>query len=436
MEWIELIIKFFFGFFDCMICYYYLKSFLYNWDFSKRFQWGVILGIDVLLAVCSFTISGKWYAILSVLFASCSVCFFKGKKLNKVLLLVAYVVLGNIINFLGQSIYDLIFVNILLMQEDSIISFYYIWGISLIIKGLYLYTTCVNFGKHVLNYEAIPSKIGTILVVLSYILAVVCLMEIEVASGIDTVFHKIVSGVVILVNLFTYNLMLFILLKITKFLEGHYEEKIEVDALKYNEMLVSENIKRENEIRRIKHNIRNSLMECYYFIERDDTEGLKERVTDICTEIGMIDKNTYTENLALNSVLQIKFGVAKSKGIQISHDINVPPNFSLQAGELGVLFGNLLDNAIEACEKVSEEKRQIRITVKMKNSDLILYMVNSKQEKKTDLLTTKKEKEKHGFGVSSVERIVEKYDGEILFEDCEDTFEVFAMLFGVMKAIA
>lgn len=64
---------------------------------------------------------------------------------------------------------------------------------------------------------------------------------------------------------------------------------------------------------------------------------------------------------------------------------------------MGILYGNLLDNAIEACRYVEPDKRFIRMKSKMMNGNLIISVINSKQEKRNvDLVTMKPDKENHG----------------------------------------
>lgn len=68
----------------------------------------------------------------------------------------------------------------------------------------------------------------------------------------------------------------------------------------------------------------------------------------------------------------------------------------------------------------------------MMNGNLIISVINSKQEKRNlALVTTKPDKEKHGRGVKSIRKVVDKYDGTVEFEDKGDTFEVTGILYEV-----
>lgn len=94
--------------------------------------------------------------------------------------------------------------------------------------------------------------------------------------------------------------------------------------------------------------------------------------------------------------------------------------------------GNLVDNAVEACSKVPEGQRFVKIENKYQSGILLLVITNSKTGKKNkSLKTTKKDNIRHGHGVQSVRKVVEKYNGTVSFTDKGDIFEVSAMLYGI-----
>ena len=83
-----------------------------------------------------------------------------------------------------------------------------------------------------------------------------------------------------------------------------------------------------------------------------------------------------------------------------------------------VLFGNLLDNSIEAVEKIDDpEKRVISLTVGIKNGFVCIqtnnYFTGEVNIQKGIPQTTKGDKDYHGFGVKSLTHIAEKYGGAV-----------------------
>lgn len=88
--------------------------------------------------------------------------------------------------------------------------------------------------------------------------------------------------------------------------------------------------------------------------------------------------------------------------------------------DLYVLFANAFDNAIEASNKLPNEKRGISLTSTKKGKMLFIALKNNCLDnikfEDGSPITTKEDKEHHGFGTRSIKRIVEKYNGNVIFD--------------------
>lgn len=80
------------------------------------------------------------------------------------------------------------------------------------------------------------------------------------------------------------------------------------------------------------------------------------------------------------------------------------------------LFANLLDNAMEACEKLEKEERNISVEIRRHHAMLMLIVENSCRQdapvKKGIFRTTKKNRVLHGYGLRSVRQTVKNYGGQ------------------------
>lgn len=185
-------------------------------------------------------------------------------------------------------------------------------------------------------------------------------------------------------------------------------------------------------VQKLKHDMKHKLHELYHLLENSDGHELSEKIGAMCIEFEQIDEKQYSDNPIVDSVLRIKFGRAKARGIKVETSIRIPKKMQLDHGDIGVLYGNLVDNAVEACSKVPEEQRFVKIENKYQSGILLLVITNSKTGKKNkSLKTTKKDNIRHGHGVQSVRKVVEKYNGTVSFTDKGDIFEVSAMLYGI-----
>jgi two-component system sensor histidine kinase AgrC len=122
----------------------------------------------------------------------------------------------------------------------------------------------------------------------------------------------------------------------------------------------------------------------------------------------------------------------KEKKIKVSTSILVPKEMNLDYSDAGILLGNLLDNATEACEKLPAGKRWMSLNMLYKEHMLILKVSNSKDGKKVDINKSRKRNlVSSGIGTHSVKCIAEKYNGTVSFMDMGETFEVCAVLYGI-----
>jgi sensor histidine kinase regulating citrate/malate metabolism len=123
-------------------------------------------------------------------------------------------------------------------------------------------------------------------------------------------------------------------------------------------------------------------------------------------------------NPVVDAILQHKLYNAKDRNIEIDFCIKLSSNINIDELELGIILGNTLDNAIEAVEKIStSNSKQIEFKL-ITTTDRISISVKNPVEFDVDtenLITSKQNKEIHGYGIKSIQAIANKYDGIVLF---------------------
>lgn len=123
-----------------------------------------------------------------------------------------------------------------------------------------------------------------------------------------------------------------------------------------------------------------------------------------------------TGNEVLDTILTEKSLYCKERGITISCVADGKLLEFIHHMDLYSLFGNALDNAIEAVEKFEqEEMRQIDVLIHRQQNFLVVNIINPSQDilmlENEIPVTTKQDKNLHGFGIRSMKYIVKKYDG-------------------------
>jgi sensor histidine kinase regulating citrate/malate metabolism len=160
----------------------------------------------------------------------------------------------------------------------------------------------------------------------------------------------------------------------------------------------------------------------------------RKYLSDVLSYIGNIGENInsikstiYTENKFIDSLLNYKIGLAIDKNIKVEIivDKNIP---DISDVDLCSILGNLLDNAVEACEDENITEKIIVLHMTAKKSCLSICVKNSISasviEKNPNLTTTKQNKEIHGVGLNSVRSIAEKYSGFFKISEQEKKYFV------------
>lgn len=180
-----------------------------------------------------------------------------------------------------------------------------------------------------------------------------------------------------------------------------------------------------------RHDMNNHLNTIYGLMETENFNEAKIYISSLNQSISFINEIIETNNPTISSLLNIKNSRAIKNKIKFKLEINIPRNINIKDVDISIVLNNLIDNALEACEAVDENKRLIDLKMNIKDSYLIIMIKNSKdQNVKVEMesifadYTTKENHGNHGLGLKNVKLIVNKYDGLINIKDEGDMFAV------------
>ncbi|WP_317368868.1 ATP-binding protein, partial [uncultured Tyzzerella sp.] len=145
-----------------------------------------------------------------------------------------------------------------------------------------------------------------------------------------------------------------------------------------------------------------------------------------------ITKFIDTGNYIIDNIVNFKLNEAFNKGIKINATAKVPYDIQISEFHMVSILGNIIQNAIEANDKVKENKFiNFEITYKLNK---IFITVSNRFDKKiiikeNKLITTKYEKNEHGIGINNVLNFIEKYNGILEYKCNDDIFTVEILLF-------
>ncbi len=189
------------------------------------------------------------------------------------------------------------------------------------------------------------------------------------------------------------------------------------------------------ELRKLRHNMKQHYMLENIYLERQDYEALKRYCNENLAFLDNKKSISNSGNSYIDSVINYKADMAAKEGIRLMAEIQVPLDVEMDAGDICICLGNLLDNAIEAAAEL-DKGRAIRVRVMTEGSNMVINIKNQykdrRHKKEGCYLTSKNDDREHGLGLLSVQQIVEKYDGSMVICDENNVFDVMVLMYGFL----
>lgn len=162
-----------------------------------------------------------------------------------------------------------------------------------------------------------------------------------------------------------------------------------------------------------RHDYRNHIQNMKNRLDGDQGE-LERYLDDLAEDLAQADTSIQTGNVMADAVLNSKLSVAERKGVRLNIKAHIPQEIIMSDVELCSVLGNLIDNAMEACEKLSCDQRFMRVYIDKFKGQFYLSVQNSSPPVRRDrgiYRTTKAGS--HGFGLFRIDRIAKKYGGYV-----------------------
>lgn len=383
--------------FDLCIYRRYLEEFIGNRKTSMEFS-------VILLIVCELIGSAvnqmgiSWLNFVTMVAILCVyVCQYEAGIVSRLIAVLLYMGIMGVAEPLGY-LFNKAFMEKVL--DDTTVSYYFIVFFMALLKATIVEVFCrLKSGKSI-RLSAMPKETQYMLTMIPLCSLISCFLLIEVAKELISAQMVVLCMCIIFVIIIT-NYVIFLMI----------EKYTTVEEKQHEEEMIQREILYRNE---------------YY----QDMERYQEQIQDI----RLAEEIIYSANPVVNAILKVKSVKAKEKEIPMQVTTLLPQRVSVDIGDMGVLYGNLLDNAIEAAMAVEQEKRYVHVESKFQEGRLLLSIKNSKPSGTSSCQqTSKKDKIKHGRGIRSVRKVAEKYGGELILKDQGEHFEAVLLLNGVAK---
>jgi len=191
-------------------------------------------------------------------------------------------------------------------------------------------------------------------------------------------------------------------------------------ATEYQNKILDKQVKEVQNIyltmRSWRHDYHNHLQKLKAHIMMDQIKEANEYLNELEIDLDSVNQLVESGNINLDAILNSKLSLAIKNNVEIKYKAKVPKKLTVSDIDLCVLIGNLIDNAVEACEKIKDKSPKfVRLYIGIFKQQLYISVTNSTNEiiRKLDdeYITTKRGN--HGHGLKRINNIVNKYDGFI-----------------------
>ena len=341
-------------------------------------------------------------------FITCGICY-------EVFLISIPILTEGVGMLIGYAFYQ---GNVIAIIDGASLMRWEIYVITLIVRILILcfsYLMCRNFTYQVNYKDFLLLTTVFIFTILFFMSDVYMHLNLGVAG--DRL-HYIVSTV-----LPAAGIMTFLYAKNTMYLRAQEQrDKMQIAQLQQQFAYYQEKMKDEERIRSIYHDLKNHLL---VMENRQNTEETRQMAETLRSQIADYEDYVHTGNEFLDIILKDKAAKAREKQIDFSAMVDFHGIDFMEPLDISTIFGNAIDNAIEASENLPEYKRLI--TVKAERvRDMLLITIENNTAPGNHLTegTTKKDRFVHGFGIPNIKKAVEKYGGQCSFQQEERTYRL------------
>lgn len=181
------------------------------------------------------------------------------------------------------------------------------------------------------------------------------------------------------------------------------EVQLKEQVKHYNDIMMT-----QGQVKKIRHDLKNHLLSIMAMIKSNDSEKCINYIKSLLENVDISNSYIDTGNIVLDAIISAKITEAEKKGIEFNSEIQIPSNLPISQEDECVIFGNALDNAIEAAIKV-KDKKYINLSL-IFNKDTLTCKISNSYDGNSNLITTKSDIRNHGLGKENIKKALEKYN--------------------------
>lgn len=413
------------------IAYSLFSYLLGDKTFKRPIQWGFYGVICVLKSLASIYVDKSTFFLPVILLGSMFAMSltFKGQMFSKFILsMLLTVIFGLCEIFSGMLMISLTHLDMKTITTSN--HTLYLFGVLLSNVLAFLVVKFIGNIKHTAKV-----KLSFSVLLGLFLTSIASLSPIYIISKFTyelVGLQNALSVLVVTVILIASNLVMFHLYE--THLKHEYEKteyafisrQFNVQA-EYYKKLADE----QDTVNKTIHDIKNTLLGIQGCITSGDYGGAVRRISEICENLNNRSK-IYTSNIVVDTILNAKQKEAKNEGCDFEIFASSFEGGKIDAIDLGIILGNALDNAIEACKKIPKAKgREIYAKI-FRIDDYVSIVIENSVDKPVEIvdgtIVSTKQGAFHGYGIKNIKALVEKYDGDVHLHYDTNKFSISMLL--------
>ncbi|WP_454191779.1 GHKL domain-containing protein [Paenibacillus sp. Marseille-Q7038] len=395
-------------------------------EYSKPGKWVYILAFLILnMVYLSVYFSSLWSSLIALAVIFCLSMGYEASIRLKIVFSVLYTVLLTLVNNICLFLLD---PSISVAAEDS--SFTLESGQVLFASSLLLSCTVMFAVIQIIRFFAkrrsYPLQFRYFLLFL--IVPIISAYQVNVLtvySEKNIHYFLSVSGFIVLNVLVVYILDTVI----ARFQLQHENAQLQ-HQMDYQDANYEKTVHSFKKIKGMIHDTNQHFLYVNECIERGRTAEASEHIRMTLNMIEHAYPKVNTGNLAIDALVTNALNIGQANGIRMVTELRLyDRELEIERYDLCVVLGNMLDNAIEASKKVKiTTDRYIWLHIRSSEAALFIRIRNQVDREVADLDSRKADSDHHGFGLTNIQRICDKYGGHMTIETGSQTFDNMVVL--------
>ena len=242
--------------------------------------------------------------------------------------------------------------------------------------------------------------------------------------------YLIIMEVVPQLAIIAITVTIYIVIEMKKENEERIKEKQAYNRLETKNDYYEKVEESQNQIRRLYHDMNNHLYNIQMM--NKSSEDASDYIVSLQNELKEARKTRVSGNSLFDIIVDEKMNICQSKGIDFKIDVDSKNTGFIKNMDMSSILANILDNAIEACDKMTSNKKYIKLTSMWADDMFVIICENSKENEVKKIgdrfITDKLNKSEHGIGIKSVEKSVKNYNGNMMIFCDDSLFKVKIMI--------